>query len=56
MRGWQCDISSIRAYADLPDAAKAYVARVEELIGIPIKWLGVGPRREEMITLYESTL
>jgi adenylosuccinate synthase len=47
--GWQSDISAIRRYADLPEAAKEYVETVEELIGTPIKWLGVGPSRQAII-------
>lgn len=43
--GWQCDISQVRCYADLPAAAKAYVAQVEELVGVPVRWISVGPQR-----------
>ncbi|KAK4404890.1 DNA-binding protein SMUBP-2 [Sesamum angolense] len=34
MPGWQCDISSIRDYSDLPKAARNYVERIEELVGV----------------------
>lgn len=47
--GWKVDISAVRTFADLPQNAQQYVLRIEELIGFPIKWMGVGPRREEMI-------
>ena len=47
--GWRSDISAIRDYADLPVACKTYVAYIEELIGVPINWLGVGPRRRDVI-------
>ncbi|KAL6988855.1 adenylosuccinate synthase, partial [Sarracenia purpurea var. burkii] len=30
--GWQCDISSVRNYSDLPKAARLYVERIEELV------------------------
>ncbi|KAI8029639.1 hypothetical protein LOK49_LG01G00031 [Camellia lanceoleosa] len=40
--GCQCDISSIRNYFDLPKAARQYVERIEELVGIPIHYIGVG--------------
>jgi adenylosuccinate synthase len=43
--GWQCDISAIRAYRDLPAATKRYIERIEELIAVPIHWLSVGPSR-----------
>lgn len=47
--GWQSDISSIRNYSDLPKAARQYVERVEELVGVPIHYIGVGPGRDALI-------
>ncbi|KAK3035164.1 hypothetical protein RJ639_032837 [Escallonia herrerae] len=47
--GWQKDISSIRNYSDLPKAARQYVERIEELVGIPIHYIGVGPGRDALI-------
>ncbi|KAK3433447.1 hypothetical protein EUGRSUZ_D01341 [Eucalyptus grandis] len=47
--GWKCDISSIRNYSDLPKAAQQYVERVEELVGVPIHYIGVGPGRDALI-------
>jgi adenylosuccinate synthase len=47
--GWVCDISGIRTFQELPQNARAYVLRIEDLIGVPIKWVSVGPEREEMI-------
>ncbi|KAL8467486.1 hypothetical protein ACS0TY_030938 [Phlomoides rotata] len=49
MPGWQCDISSVREYSDLPKAARDYVERIEELVGIPIHYIGVGPGRDALI-------
>jgi adenylosuccinate synthase len=49
MPGWQSDITKVRSYADLPDAAKNYIERIEQLVGCPVKWVGVGPGRDEMI-------
>lgn len=49
MPGWQSDISSIRSYERLPEQARRYVERVEQLIGTPIRLLSVGPRREDII-------
>ena len=49
MPGWKEDISSIRRFEDLPIEARNYVLRVEELIGCPIKWIGVGPGRQDQI-------
>ncbi|KAK4773050.1 hypothetical protein SAY87_028069 [Trapa incisa] len=47
--GWQSDISSIRNYSDLPKAARQYVERIEELVGVPIHYIGVGPGRDALI-------
>lgn len=50
MAGWKEDISKIAEYSLLPAAARAYVERVEELVGVPVSWIGTGPGREEMVT------
>ena len=44
--GWNVDISKVTSYDDLPLAAKAYVERVEELSGVRVSSVGVGPGRE----------
>jgi adenylosuccinate synthase len=49
--GWKSDVTSIRSFDDLPEAAKTYVRFIEERIDVPIKWLSVGPRREDMIKI-----
>ena len=49
MAGWKRDISGIRTLDGLPKEARAYVERVEELIGVPVRWISVGPRRESTI-------
>lgn len=49
MPGWQTDISSIREYSQLPKAARNYVERVEELVGVPVHYIGVGPGRDALI-------
>jgi adenylosuccinate synthase len=47
--GWQADTTACRAYAELPSAARRYVERLEELAGVPIGYVSVGPEREQMI-------
>jgi adenylosuccinate synthase len=49
--GWQEDITKVRTFADLPQAAQNYLKKVEELSGVPIQIVSVGPDREETITL-----
>jgi len=45
-KGWNVDISKVSSYDDLPPAARAYVERVEELSGVRVSSVGVGPGRE----------
>jgi adenylosuccinate synthase len=47
--GWQCPISGIRKYKDLPLAARQYLARIEQLIGCPIKLVSVGQHADQTI-------
>jgi adenylosuccinate synthase len=47
--GWLTDISAIRRYEDLPAAARAYIERLESLLGVPVTMIGVGPGREQLI-------
>ena len=49
MPGWKTDLSGIRKYEDLPENAKKYIARVEDLIGAPVGIVSVGPDREQTI-------
>ncbi len=49
LAGWQCDISKARRFADLPQAAQRYVETIEGLIGVPIRYISVGPQREALI-------
>jgi len=46
LEGWGDDITGVESYDDLPEAAKRYVERVEELSGVRVSSVGVGPGRE----------
>merc|ERR1719188_1146188 len=46
LEGWEQDISKCRKFGELPVEAQRYVRRVEELVGVPISSVGVGPDRE----------
>ena len=50
--GWQEDISKVRQFSLLPRAAREYINRVEQLTGLPIELIGVGPSREQIIKKY----
>ncbi len=48
--GWQEDVSSCRRFEDLPPAAAAYVERISELCGVPVRLVSVGPERDAILT------
>ncbi|KAJ1961538.1 Adenylosuccinate synthase, partial [Dispira parvispora] len=47
--GWETDISACRTFEELPSQAQAYVKFIEEFLGVPIPYIGVGAGREAMI-------
>lgn len=47
--GWEEDISNVRNFEGLPENAKKYIRRIEELVGVKVKLLGVGKDREQTI-------
>lgn len=46
---WDEDITETRAFAELPRAAQAYVMAIEKWTGLPVTYIGVGPRRDQVI-------
>ena len=49
MPGWNCDISGVRKYEDLPVEARNYVEYIEKQIGCHISYVSVGAKRDEII-------
>ncbi len=49
VKGWQCDISHVRTYNELPENAKGYIELIETMIGYPIKYISNGPKRDQII-------
>lgn len=49
MPGWKEDISQCKSFDELPPNCKAYILRLEQLLGMPIRWIGVGPGRADII-------
>ena len=47
--GWRTDIRGIRHFEDLPVAARNYVTFVEQAIGLPVRYVSNGPKRDEII-------
>ncbi|KAB8238300.1 hypothetical protein ETB97_011719 [Aspergillus alliaceus] len=48
--GWKSNTMGVKKYEDLPANARAYIEYIErELGGVPVKWIGTGPARDDMI-------
>ncbi len=51
MPGWSQSTIGLKSYEALPDNAKRYLQRIEEIVGVPIEIISTGPDREETIVL-----
>jgi adenylosuccinate synthase len=49
--GWMTDTTGCRKWGDLPPNAQAYLRRIESLAGAPIRFVSVGPKREQMVVV-----
>jgi adenylosuccinate synthase len=49
LQGWQQPTGAARRLSDLPAAARAYLDRLEELSGVPVRYVSVGTRRDQII-------
>lgn len=47
--GWDADVTGARRLSDLPEAARNYIRRIEELTGVPVTMVSVGPERSQII-------
>lgn len=50
-KGWKCDTAKCRRWEDLPKAAREYVAAIGEYAKCPVKYVSVGPARDQIIIL-----
>ena len=51
--GWKTDISQCKTYDELPENARYYVERINQLVGVPIGIVSVGPNRAQTIILHD---
>lgn len=51
--GWNSSTIGIKTYKELPENAKAYLKKLEELVNVPIAIIAVGPKRDETITIID---
>jgi adenylosuccinate synthase len=49
MPGWQQPTGAARQLADLPATARAYLDKLETLSGVPVRYVSVGTRRDQII-------
>ena len=54
--GWEDDISGARTEADLPPQARDYLAAIAEFARVPVRLVGVGPGREQVVTMGATEL
>ncbi|MCM1377167.1 MAG: adenylosuccinate synthase [Clostridium sp.] len=54
MEGWQEDLTKMKSAEEFPEAAKAYIRKIEELTGVPVGIVSVGPDRSETIIINEN--
>jgi len=51
MPGWQESTVGVKSYEELPEAARNYLKRIEEIAGVPVDIISTGPDRDETIIL-----
>src|SRR5438477_8216692 len=49
--GWKAELSKVTRAGDLPEAARDYIAFLESQVGVPVSYVGVGPGRDQTVTL-----
>ena len=49
LAGWEEPLEGVGSLDDLPDAARAYVAFVEQSLGVEVAMVGTGPDRERIL-------
>jgi adenylosuccinate synthase len=48
---WQEDLRGVRSWENLPRSARAYILRIEELCGVPVRLASVGPERDQVVEI-----
>ena len=49
--GWDEDVTGARRLSDLPGNARRYVSFVEDVVGVPVSYVSVGPSRNQVVTV-----
>jgi len=45
--GWESDLTGVKSFGDMPEAAQQYVLYLEQKMGVPVTYVSVGPDREQ---------
>jgi adenylosuccinate synthase len=48
-KGWKSNTVGVTKWEDLPQAAHEYLKFIEDFVGVPIKYIGTGPGRDQII-------
>jgi adenylosuccinate synthase len=51
--GWNTPTTHAKSFEELPQQAKDYVLYIQEFVGVKVRWIGTGPKREDMIERQE---
>ena len=51
MPGWKESTVGVKRYEDLPQKAREYLTRIEEIVGTPVDIISTGPDRADTIVL-----
>jgi adenylosuccinate synthase len=54
LAGWSEDITGARTPEELPQAARDYIAYIEEFVGVPVNLVGVGPGNDQIVWMNGS--
>lgn len=50
--GWKTSLADIRSYDALPENTRLYLKKIEDCVGVPVKWVSVGKSRDAIITVF----
>ncbi len=51
LHGWHQEVRAVRRWEELPAEARAYILKIEELCGVPVRLASVGPEREQVVEI-----
>jgi len=48
--GWNEDLTRVQSFKELPETTRSYVQHVEQLVGVPVRLLSIGPERDQVLS------